>query len=86
MRLIVAIHIIAIAMATCSNANALEYDVDMPNSGDAKIQVIRITIEGCETKFKVKTEDFEKFSKNEDAMTDLVKKAVSRSATGCSKD
>jgi len=64
-------------------ASAFEYDVDMPNSGDPKIQLIRITIDSCQTKFKVKKADFEKFSENPAALTKLVKLAIENANSGC---
>ena len=62
---------------------AFEYEVDMPNSGDRRFEMIRIKIDECETKFLIPKEGFENFSKNKQALKDLVKKALERHATGC---
>lgn len=76
----------AMLLLISSGAYAMDYDVDMPNSGDPKFELIRVTIDGCETKFKIKKQDFNKFSKNDDAMDQLVQKAIEHSKTGCAKD
>lgn len=65
-------------------ATAFDYDVDMPTSPDPKVQLIRVTVDDCKTLFKVKKEDFDKFATNSSAVTQLVKKAIERSSSGCS--
>jgi hypothetical protein len=69
-----------------TTAQAMDYDVDMPNSGDPKFQMVRVVIDGCETKFKIKNEDFNKFSKNDEAMDQLIQKAIQHSKSGCAKN
>jgi hypothetical protein len=64
-------------------AGAAEVDVDMPPSDNPKYQLIRVTIDGCETFFKVKTKDFESLSNNNSAIQDLVDKALKHAQSGC---
>lgn len=62
-----------------------DVDVDMPASGDQKLEIIRVSIDGCETLFKIKKEDFKRFSNNDAAMDELVAKANEHARSGCSK-
>ena len=80
---VMAIHIVAFLIAFAPIAEAMQYDVDMPNSGDRKFEVIRITVDSCESKFKIKKEDFPKVAKNTADLQKMVKKAIERSRTGC---
>lgn len=70
-------------LITPNCAKAFEYEVDMPNSGDPSMEMIRIKIDSCETKFKIKKKDFESFSNNPKALKELVKKAIDRANSGC---
>lgn len=60
-----------------------EVDVDMPNSGNPKTEMIRITIDKCVTKFEIDKKDFEKFSNDPEQMKKMVKAAIKRTANGC---
>lgn len=57
----------------------------MPNSGNPKYEMIRVQTNGCDSKFLVKKEEFETFSKNSKALQQLVAKALEHEATGCTK-
>lgn len=59
---IVAIHMFAFLLAL--EAEAVDYDVDMPPSNDPKVQIIRVNVGGCDTIFKVPTDKLEEFNKN----------------------
>ena len=60
-----------------------DYDVDMPPSNDPAYQVVRIGIDGCDTIFPIKKEDFDKVTKDDKAMDDMVDIAIKRSKSGC---
>lgn len=77
---------IVLAISSCTTAAAVEgfdYDVDTPPSKDKTVNIVRITINKCETNFKVKKADWDKFEGNDEAMKDLVKKAIERAGSGC---
>jgi hypothetical protein len=68
-------------------SKAFEYEVDMPNSGDPRYEAIRISIDGCNTYFKIPKKDLDSFVK---AMLDrplisqdMVKQAIKRRKNGC---
>jgi hypothetical protein len=69
-----------------NQAGAFTYDVDWPSS-DPKtgIHTLAITINGCETLFKVKTEDLESFKDNKQAMREMISIAISKAKSGCKK-
>lgn len=77
------IHMAAFILSMPTNAKAFDYDVDMPYSGDPKMEMIRVRIDNCTTKFLIDKKDFEKFSKDSEEMMKLVKKAIARANTGC---
>jgi hypothetical protein len=74
--------VLALTMGSTAMA-AWDVDVDMPPSGDPKVEMIRVTINDCVTKFKIPKKEFEKFSKNNDAMDQLVKLAIKNTNSGC---
>lgn len=77
--------IAAILVLLPFRAAAFDYDVNW-TSTNSKESILIITIDKCDTKFKVKNEDLEAFQKNAKALTDAVKKAIERANEGCSKD
>lgn len=80
------IHLVAIAIVSfCVHAEAMEYDVDMPGSGQRDMEMIRITVEGCESKFFIKKENFEKVTSNPAEMKEMAKQAIKKAARGCPK-
>lgn len=81
------IHVVAAFIVLFSvRANAsFEYDVDMPNSGDPKMQMIRINVNGCDSKFLIEKDKFEEFSKDKQKLQQLVKRAIEQSTNGCPK-
>ena len=85
MKTAIAIYAAALMLAIPNCANAFEYEVDMPNSGDKRFEMIRVKINNCDTKFLIKKEEFESFTKNSKALQQLVQKALQREATGCLK-
>ena len=66
-----------------SNAELMDYDVDWQPSREKNVHILRITIEGCTTKFKIKSEDFYDATANDKALYDALKKAIGRAGTGC---
>jgi hypothetical protein len=84
MRIALLIYVLAFLLATmpkCANAFS-DYDVDW-TSNNSKESILRITIDNCTTKFTVKNEDLDKFTKNREALTSAIKKAIERSNSGC---
>lgn len=67
-------------------AEAFDYDVDFPTSGNGK-HVMAITINGCETRFSIEDKNLEAFSKkvNDDDKTreQLINAALKRANNGC---
>lgn len=77
------IHICAFLLASCSlRAEAFDFDVDWPTS-DKESHTLAITINGCETRFRVLNKDFEAFSNNKEALQQAIDKAIQRSKNGC---
>lgn len=65
------------------NVLALDYDVEWPPSNDPKNFVLLVTIEKCETTFKVPINKLDQFANNDDAMKQLVDLAMQRYKNGC---
>ena len=83
MKKIIMIHLVAFLLASMPlKALAFDYDVDWPTS-DKTSHTLAITINGCETRFKVLNEDFDKFSKSEEALVQALSKAMKRANDGC---
>lgn len=80
----VIIHIAALLLSiTPFNADAFsEYEVDWPSSNNG-VHTLRITIDKCTTYFHIKDKDFQKFTENNEAVSDALKKAIERSSSGC---
>lgn len=77
------IHLAAFLLASFSlEASAFDYDVDWPTS-DKTSHTLAITINGCETRFRILNEDFDKFVDNEKALTQAIDKAKERANSGC---
>lgn len=85
MKIAITVYVAAaiLLLMTPNCARAFEYEVDMPNSGDPSMEMVRIKIDSCETSFKIKKKDFESFSDNPEALKQLVKKAIDRANSGC---
>ncbi len=74
----------SLLMISTANANELmDYDVDWNPSREKGFHMLRITIEGCTTQFKIKDEDFYEATANEEALTQALVKAIKRANTGC---
>lgn len=83
MRKAALIHLLAFLLASFPfKALAFDYDVDWPTS-DKTSHTLAITINGCETRFRVLNEDFEAFSASSEALKQAIDKAIKRSANGC---
>lgn len=82
------VHLLAFLLASCSvDANAFDYDVDWPSSGNGK-HVLAITIDGCETRFIIEDKNLEKFTqsvhdKKSGTSSDLIAAARKRAENGC---
>lgn len=81
------IHLLAFLLA-CAPFKAAatsfnDYEVDWPSSPEKGVHVLRITIDGCTTLFKIKDKDFYDFAENKQAVTDALKKAIARTDSGC---
>lgn len=61
------------------------YDVDFPHSTDPAYQLLRVTIDRCETLIKIKSGDLIFFSKDRKSMNDVIKLAIERAKIGCPK-
>lgn len=59
------------------------YYVDWPTSKSGQYHVVRVGIENCETTFKIKDKDLEKFSKDAEAKKQLIAKAIARYNNEC---
>lgn len=68
-------------------ANAFEYEVDMPNSGNPQYEAIRVSVDGCDTIFKINKKEFPAFRArmhdDPSIVKDMVNKAITRSKNGC---
>ena len=85
MKKIIAIHMSAFLLAMMplkAKAFIEDYEVDWPSSQNG-IHVLRISINGCETLFKVKDKDFYDFAANKEAVKDALNKAIARAKAGC---
>lgn len=60
-----------------------DYDVDFEPSKEPGISIVRITVDGCTSKFKVKDKDFKTFSKSDAALDQILDLAIDRAAKGC---
>lgn len=78
--------LLTLAILSPSIASAFSYEVDMPNSNDPSYEMIRIKIDNCESKFKIKKSEFRELSDNPDILKKLVKKAIQRSSNGCADE
>lgn len=68
------------------HVHASEIDVDWPTSDPkAHTHTLVITVDGCETKFIVKTKDLERLDKNDEALDLSLLIAKKHAATGCKK-
>lgn len=77
------IHLAAFLLASLSlEVLAFDYEVDWPTS-DKESHTLAITINGCETRFRILNEDFDKFVDNEKALTQAIDKAKERANSGC---
>jgi hypothetical protein len=59
------------------------YDVDWKPDRPSNVHILRITVDGCTTEFKVPNKDFHKFSNNGDALTQALDVAIERAENGC---
>lgn len=83
MKTAIAIYLAAFIMSIPNCANAFqEYDVDW-TSNNSRESILRVTIDKCTTKFTVKNDELDKFTKNKEALSDALKKAIERAASGC---
>ena len=62
---------------------AMEYDVDMPPHSDHKVDVIRITVDGCDTLINVKKEELILIEKSPENIKMLVDAAIKHKQSGC---
>lgn len=61
-----------------------DVDVDWPErKAGENYHILAITVDGCETRFHIKNEDFYKFTANEKALGEALDKAEERAANGC---
>lgn len=60
-----------------------DYDVDWSPDRDSGMHVLRITIDGCETLFKIKDKDFYIFAKSKAALDQALDKAIEHKDHGC---
>jgi hypothetical protein len=60
-----------------------DYDVDFEPSKEPGISIVRVTVDGCTSKFKVKDKDFKLFSKSDAALDQILDLAIDRATKGC---
>ena len=83
MKKAILIHLTAFLLLSLPlNAFAFDYDVDWPTS-DKTSHTLAITINGCETRFRILNEDFDSFTNSKEALKQAVDKAIKRSNNGC---
>ena len=76
--------LLCIVLAAPSTSYAFDdYDVDFEPSKVPGISIVRITVDGCTSKFKVKDKDFKTFSNSDDALKELIDIAIDQAAEGC---
>jgi hypothetical protein len=61
-----------------------DYDVDWKPDHPSDVHILRITVDKCTTEFKVLNKDFYSFTKNDDALQQLLDLAIKRAEKGCS--
>lgn len=71
-----------IALLIPMSVHAMDFDVEWPTS-NSKEHTLVITIDKCETKFKIKTEDLQKFEKSDEALNQAVDLAMKHTNNGC---
>lgn len=77
------VHLIAFLLVFHpSVSHSFSYDIDWPIS-DAQSHTLSITINGCETFFKVKNEDLDAFSKDTMILKQALEKAMIKANRGC---
>jgi len=78
-------YLITVATLSCSVAAAAStYYVEWPRTDlKAGLHILAITIDDCETLFKIKTEDLEAFKNDDEALRQTVQTAIRRARTGC---
>lgn len=64
------------------NAVAYNYEIDW-TSKNSKESILVITVDQCETSFKVKNEDLEAFANNRQALNDAINKSLQHKESGC---
>jgi len=84
MKKAILIHLAAFLLASVplKALATFDYDVDWPFS-DSVSHTLAITINGCETKFRIMNEDFDKFATSKEALTQALDKAMKRAKNGC---
>jgi len=83
MKKAILIHLAAFLLASLPlKALAFDYDVDWPFS-DKTSHTLAITINGCETRFRILNEDFDKFAESKEALIQALDKAMKRANNGC---
>jgi len=75
--------LLAILMIPSISCAFDDYDVDFEPSKEPGISIVRITVDGCTSKFKVKDKDFKTFSKSDAALDQILDLAIDRAAKGC---
>ena len=74
---------ICVALFSSTAFAFTDYDVDFEPSEEPGLHIVRVTIDNCVTKFKVKDKDFKSFTKSDSALQQLVDLAIDRAANGC---
>ena len=74
---------VSLMMLLFSISAAADVDVDWPYTDQKGVHVLAITIDGCQTRFKIKDEDFKAFTNSSNALDEAIDKAEQRSSSGC---
>jgi hypothetical protein len=80
--LIYIIATIIILTPNCSKASTYDVDVDWPTS-KGNVHSLRVSINGCDTIFLLKTNELEKLNNDNNALDKVIKTSIDHYKTGC---
>lgn len=75
--------LIALLAITLVSSECLAYDVDWDPNHPSNLHILRITVDGCTTNFKVPDKEFYKFTESDKALNDALDIAIERAKNGC---
>lgn len=76
--------LIIVAVLISNRAMAMDYDLNWVSKNSTE-SILVITIDGCDTEFKVKNKDLDVFAANHAVLNDVLSKAKEHKASGCRK-